>query len=553
MTSHDRPPARAGTTGRVPAAVAAAVLLAATFGPIVTHEFVNWDDGHYTTRNVHVADLSVANIRWMLTDTHLFYWHPVAYLSHAVQNAILGDRAGLHHAVSLLLHAVNAWLVYLVGRAILPGARAGAGLLAAGLPALLFALHPLRVESVAWVAEQKGLLSTLFYLLTVLAYLRSRRSGEARRRRRAMVVAFLFAIVAMAAKPMAVTIPVLLLVLDAWPLGRCRGVASLPRLALEKWAFFAMATAVAVVSAVDPRQSDLFPEATAEGLLSRGVAVSWGLAFPLVRSAWPADLSPVYPAEPPGELTLENPRFLLSFLLLAGLTVACAAGVRRRPWLLAAWAAYLVTMAPVSGFRQAGSLATADRFTYLPTIPLWLLVGAAAAHLAAKRRRPTTVWVAGGGVCALFAVLSAIQVPVWRDSETMWTRVIAVYPGRVAAAHNNLGAVLHERGLRRADAGLLRKAAAQYEAALSLRPDHASSHNNLGLIAWKLGDRARARASFERAVALKPSFSVAHANLALLLLEMDNRESARRHYRLARETGGWVHPDILRKLGEGLR
>jgi hypothetical protein len=538
------------------AAVGLALAVAAAFHGVLDNGFVNFDDDRYIYANPRTAALTAENLRWMLTDTSLFYWHPLAYIVHALEVQAWGMGPAGHHATSLLLHAANAVLVMLLflaaARAAGTAAPPRAVLGAAFLAALLWALHPLRAETVAWASEKKGLLSTLFTLLALLAWLRYAAPPSGASRGRAYAFSLAAAGLALAAKPMAMTIPALLLVLDAWPLRRCAAPGAWKGLLLEKVPFLVLAAAAVIPSALDPRQEELLPEATAAGLGGRVVAMAGGFAFGAVRTLLPLGLCPYYPLEEPGALTASDPRFLLAAaVLVAGTIAALVARKSGHPGPLAAWAFFLLATAPVSGFRTAGSVSTADRFTYLPTIPIFLLAGAGVLACRARGWPAAAVAAPLLLLAAGFGVLAARQAETWRDSETLWTTVTRAFPGRVVVAHNNLGAIHHERGVRDGDAGALARAEEEYREALRLDPRHVGSLSNLGALLAQRGDAAEAERLFREALAVRPAFVMAHANLASLCLRSGRREEAREHVRAAR-AGTEPPPPFLDELEKEL-
>ncbi|MCU0725483.1 MAG: hypothetical protein MUE73_06800 [Planctomycetes bacterium] len=544
----ERPGGR-GAHGRLTAVLCIAAAVFVVFGGTLRHEFVEWDDDLYTEKLPHLQSLGAEDLAWMLTDTSHFYWHPLSYLLMAAENVLFGDQPSYFHLVSLLLHLVNSLLVFRLGLRLLdrgfPGRSPGAASLAALFAALFFAVHPLRMEPVAWVSAQKGLLCTLFCLLTVLAWLRWG-EGEGERRLRFYAAAFACFALALASQPLAATLPLALLVLDFWPLRR-RGVG---RLLLEKLPFLAGAVAAASLSVADPRQADLMPSAAISELGPRLVASTWGLVFPAAKTAWPLGLSPFYPLAYTADLTLLHPLYGLSTLALLALLAAAILLLRRGlRWPLAALLLYLLAVGPVSGLRQAGSIATADRFAYLPSIVPAILLGAVALRLARFR----AVIPVAAVVLAALAALSLRGQSVFRDSESLWTRVVRLYPGRCATAHNNLGAAFHRRAILEDDASLLTRATAHYRAAVAARPDHANGWNNLGLVCSQQGAALEAEQCYRKAVALRPKFSLAHANLAVLLVRLGRRQEAREHWAIARAGGGWVDAPIREFLDRSLK
>ncbi len=511
--------------------MAAAVLVA--FRGALDNGWVQYDDDQYITDNPRVQSLSAENLAWMWRDTSTFYWHPLTWLVHALEVAAFGHEARWHHLTSVLLHGANAALVLLLFLAVAgaAGSRAphGALVLGGAAGALLWALHPLRVEPVAWAAGKKDLLATLSFLAALLAWLRYGRAG-AGGRGRWYAAALGATALGLLAKPMAMTMPFVLLLLDAWPLRRLSGPGALRRALLEKVPFLVLAVAAVIPSALDPRQEELLPTGTGVDLGARLAGSIWGFAFGAVKTLWPADLVPFYPLPFAGDATLANPRTLLAGALLAGLTGAAWLLRRRIPAAAAAWAFFLVTTAPVCGIRQAGSIETADRFTYLPAVGLALLAGAGVA--ASARRAPAAA--AGLGLASVLGFLAAGQVGIWRDPVTLWTRVTAAFPGRVVVAHNNLGALWLRRAMETGDRDMLDRATGQFEEAIRLREDHATSHSNLGLALQTRGDAESAERCYRRALALKPDLARTRANLAIVLARRGDLDGAREELARAR-------------------
>jgi len=423
-------------------------LVAAIYLRTLNHAFVAWDDTTYLTRNPRVLQgITADNLRWAFTTNHAANWHPLTWLSHMADVDLFGREPRGHHLVNTLLHAANVVLLFR-----LLGAATGA-LWCSAFVAALFAVHPLHVESVAWVAERKDLLSTFFGLLAIGAYLRSvRRRGSGA----SAAAAGLFALSLMA-KPMMVTLPFLLLLLDVWPLGRfpravSRGVAGTfadsGRLLLEKTPLLLLTGLSGVMtwwaqtanSAVESLEFLPFSLRVMNALESYAVYI--GKAF------WPSGLAVHYP----------HPGFIISTstAILAGVGLAAVtAGVlflaRRRPYLIIGWLWYLGTLVPVIGLVQVGVQARADRYTYLPLTGLFIM--AAWGLGAAARNRPLVRLGLGvGGVAAILALttVATIQAGYWSDSIRLFSRALAV-TSENGLMHYNLAVALNDQG-RKAEA-----------------------------------------------------------------------------------------------------
>jgi tetratricopeptide (TPR) repeat protein len=477
------------------------------YAGVGSHEFVNYDDDRYVTANdVVQGGLTAEGIGWALTAKHASNWHPLTWTSHMLDVSWYGLEAGAHKRTSVLVHALAALLLYL--------ALAGA----AGRPwpaflaAALFAWHPLRVESVAWVAERKDVLSGLFAFLTLWLHVGYARRGGALR----YVLVLVALALGLAAKPMLVTLPFVLLLFDRWPLERRE---PLVRLAVEKLPHLALAAASSWMTLVAQRASgatellgDLpFALRLENALASLGVYVG--------QTLWPSGLACLYPhaALLPGD---PGARLAVPALLGGLLLILASAGAllcrRRTPAVLCGWLWTLGTLVPVAGLVQVGFQAHADRYTYLPSVGLGLLVAYSLAELvrARPRLRPLVAGASGLALAAL-ALTAARQVDTWRDSETLWTHCLDVSEENFVA-HNNLGRI-------RATAQDLDAARFHFEAAVRLRPGTppdraaAETHANLGAVLALQGEAQAAMDAFKRATELDDEDAEAHAQLGRLM------------------------------------
>lgn len=471
----------------------ALVLLLATwvYEPVRHFQFVDWDDEFYVSGNPTVlGGMSWSALTWAFT-AHVPYWHPLTWLSHLLDVEWFGPDPGAHHLVNVALHLLNTVLVFrLLERAT---SRAWPAL---GVAAL-FAVHPLHVESVAWIAERKDLLSTSFVLMAMLLYVWHTRSprwwvyG-------AMCAAFACSLMS---KPTFVTLPFWLLLFDVWPLkrpGRLREwlPEKLPLVAMS--AAVALATMIAQWNVGTMADTDRLPGS------ARFINAIASYAAYLRKTLWPADLAAFYPypttAMHPLAVTLE---------LGAGIAISGAAiRLRRRyPYLLFGWCSYLLTLVPVIGFIQVGNQAMADRFTYVPLIGVFVAAIWAIAEGVAHRPR----WVAAAAVSvAAVVVMSAwtarAQVMTWADSQAMWAQVVKVNPNSFYA-HSALGAALERKGE-------LKAAMREQQEALRLRPDDPDTRNEVGLLLAKGGEPQSAIGYFEAALRGRPDFVEAKRNLA---------------------------------------
>jgi hypothetical protein len=544
----------------LPLAVAVAYL------GVLDNGFTNWDDDLYSTRTPWLMSLDGGNLRKILTDRELLYWHPISYLWHATENHFWKAAPENHrwyHLTSVVLHLGNAALSWLLLAGLLRRALPRDGrdapaeravLLAAGAGALLWAVHPLRVESVAWMSEKKDLLSAMFGLAAALAWLRFGDAPEGARRG-PWAWAMAFGALAIASKLQAVVVPATLLVLDVWPLRRLRLLEprTWARCVVEKGPLLLVAAAAAAYTLTTDREIDRLGVRAEIPLAVRCARAVWGLAWYPWKTLWPSDLCPVRPNLPAAEETFADPAILACTAALAAATWFCVDRWRRgSPWWAAAGLWYLVTIAPVCGFKQLGVHSTADRFAYTSTLGMFALVagGAFLALRSGRRAAAALVLVPAAAVAIVLGECTAAQVEVWRDSETMWTRVVTRFPGRLAVAYSNLGAHYHGKYSETRDPRFASLAEKNYRESLAVEPWHASAWNNIGILLGQASRHRESEAAFRNAVAASPRFSLGWANLAVSLLQQGRRQEARRAWSLADGTGGRVSP-VIRSTLEG--
>lgn len=517
------------------------VAVGLVFGQTTEFDFVDFDDDRYVTGNTFLRQgLSREGVSWALTAAGpplLTYWQPTTWLSLLLDYELYGMDAGGYHRTNVWLHAANALLLLAVLHA-----STGA-VFRSALVAGLFALHPLHVEPVAWITERKELLSTGFGLLATLCWI-----GWVRRKRRAYYgLCAVCLAVGLAAKSMIVTLPVLLLLLDRWPLERRESFA---RLFLEKLPLLAISAAsAAVTTLVQARGAAQHPPTAEVGFAARAINALVSYARYPLKAVVPTDLTPFYPHPNIPELggvPWGAGEVAAAALALVGVSLAVAWS--RRAYAVVGWLWYLVSISPVVGWLQFAPQAMADRYAYLPLIgPFFAVVwgvAEAVGRLARSSRAAVPVAVVGSGlVLALLGSAAHRQAGTWRDSLTLFAHAVAVHPDS-SLMHANLGAALLGRDL---DA-----AVAHLERALEIHPDYAEAHANLGVARERQGDRAGAVQQLERALALRPQLDTVHFNLGNLLVQEGRLEQALPHLREAVR----LRPDVAasqRNLGHLLR
>jgi tetratricopeptide (TPR) repeat protein len=513
--------------GLVAIAAAIALLTVAVYAQVGAHGFIDLDDPGYVIDNPHVTGgLTLENIAWAFTTGHAANWHPLTWLSHMLDVTLFGVNPGAHHLVSVALHTANALLLFFV-LVFLTRGRTGPAVHVgcAAFVAAVFAVHPVHVESVAWISERKDVLSTLFWLLTMwayAAYLRSRSTAAAL----CTIGGFVLGLMS---KPMLVTLPFVLILLHLWPLGEER-VATLPaalrtgRIPRLVWALIALSALSSMVTFVVQRQGGAVSTLDVMPLSLRiGNALVSYVAY-LGKTFWPANLAVFYPFR----IDLAPAAAAAAALALATITVLIARLGRAHPYLLVGWGWYLGTLVPVIGLVQVGTQAMADRYLYVPLIGIAIAAAWGTAALAPRAHR-TLTWVAAAIVVVL-AVVAHRQVAHWQSSLTIWQRTVDVTNDNYRA-RNSLGAVL-------GNLGRTAEAIVHFEEALRLKPDASEAfhiHHNLGRALAESGQLDQAIAHYREALRLKPDYPEAHNNYGLALARQEEFERAIEQYRLALE------------------
>ena len=486
---------RATAPWGVPAGLALVVI--ACFLPTLRNDFVLWDDDLNFTDNPSYRGLSWHHLRWMFTTIHAGHYQPLSWVTLGLDYSLWGMNPTGYHLTNLLLHAVNAVLFYRIVLALLRRAAVSwpARVLpgAAAVGTLFFAVHPLRVESVAWASERRDVLAGLFYLATVLAYLRMTAEEPSGRARRWYLVSLACFVFSLLSKAWGITLPVVLLALDVFPLRRA------PRL-LEKVPYAALALGAAALAFVAQQHQPAMRTLAQHGVLERAAQAAYGLCFYLWKTVVPRHLSAAYLLE-----TRLDPmalRYLGSFVAVAAITAFLLYTWRRRPWGIVAWVCYAAIVSPVLGFVQTGPQIAADRYTYLACLP-WAVLAAAAVGRAALRHG-RLVWVPSAAALLGLGVLTVAQTGVWKDSRTLWDHTLRLDPANYLAYTN--------RGVARHAAGDLDGAFADYDAALRFNAGYAEAFNDRGIVRYARGDVDGAIADYSTAIGLRPEYADAYEN-----------------------------------------
>ena len=495
-----------------------AAMVWVVFGQTLGFGFVDFDDNSYIYDNPIVQKgLTFPGIAWAFTHVWASNWHPLTWISHMLDCQFYGLNAAGHHLTNVLLHTATAILLFLVLR------RMTGCLWRSAFVAAVFAIHPLRVESVAWLAERKDVLSGLFFMLTLGAYIHYAHRPWSPARYGLVVLLFALGLMC---KPMLVTLPLVLLLLDYWPLNRLQTNAGtepvfrlahrqIPRrLIFEKLPLLVLAVASCAITIF--AQTRVIQSSGNLSLPTRiGDALISYVAY-IGQMLWPAGLAVFYPL-PAGGVRIAA--VMLSLVLLAGISTGVILLRHRHPYLLTGWLWYLIMLLPVIGILQVGVQARADRYTYLPEIGLYVLLTWAAADFCARGRYRRVV-LAGGTAIILVALIfgARAQTAYWRNSETLWTHTLACTSDNFIA-HYGLGYALFQKGK-------VEDAIAQYQKALEINPDYAEACNNLGNALLRQGKVDEAIGLLQKALQLKPDYAEACVNLGNALLQLGKADEA---------------------------
>ncbi len=499
------------------------------FEQVGRNEFVDFDDDRYVTDNPHVkAGLTGKSITWAFTARHAGNWHPLTWLSHMLDCQLFGIEPGWHHLTNLLLHIANTLLLFAVLK------RMTNALWRSAFVAAAFALHPLHVESVAWVAERKDMLSTVFWMLTIWAYIRYAKHPNPAR----YLLTVMFFALGLMAKPMLVTLPFVLLLLDYWPLSRLqlgksaknvsrrkqksvdtRSQWRLSRsLVWEKVPFFVLSAISSTITFIVQQLGGTIAAIDAISLDVRIANASVSYLKYIGKTFWPSRLAILYPH--PVDMALVWPAVAALLILVISIWVIRLAPKHR--YIPVGWLWYLGTLVPVIGLVQVGAQAMADRYTYLPSIGIFIMVAWGAAELLAKwRYRKMALGISAALLLVALLICTRAQVRYWQNSLALYEHTLAVTENN-SIIHHNYGNVLCEKGR-------LNEAIVHFDKALRVTPD-ADTHCSFGYALALQGKLDEAIVHFTKALRIKPDFADAHYNLGYALFLQGKLKEAAREY-----------------------
>lgn len=525
--------------------------------PALQYEFVNWDDPTYVSENLGIRTLDIEFLRRAFTEIYFSNWHPLTMISYAVDYSIWGLNPLGYHFVNIILHTANTALiaflsVKIIGEIKQMGAPA---LFAAGfVPALIFGIHPIHVESVAWISERKDVLSGLFFILSALFYLSYARGKKVV----PYAASILTCALALMSKPMAVTLPAVLLLLDFYPLKRLSGRKEIIACSAEKVPFVILSL-FTVLMTISAQKSIASVEALPLDI--RLFSAFKAYVFYLEKLFIPMGLAPFYPY--PLEINPLSAPYLVSYITFGAITATCIALAFRYRAFIAAWLYFTVTLLPVIGIVQVGTQSAADRYMYLPSLAIIILLGTVVAYAIEQKARIAMVV---GLVAVCTAVLSWVtiqQTSIWKDSLSLWNREITLFPNTALVGYTNRGVVLSKKGEfgtalddfnkalainpnyreARYNRALVYKSLGKFENALSdldvaimIKPG-AEAYNNRGVVKKKLGDTGGATEDYRKALELSPGSAATYFNLALTLEENGDFDGAMLNAQKAADLG----------------
>ena len=507
---------------------ALAIACLVIYGRTIGFDFINLDDHSYVYLNdVVLSGINSESIKWSFAAFHSSNWHPLTWLSHALDVQLFGLNAGAHHAVNVILHLVNSCLVFIVFRTFTGAIWKSA------LIAMLFAIHPAHVESVAWISERKDVLSTLFWLLTMLAYAWYARSAAAERSTLTRFISpfFLltFALLALGlmAKPMLVTLPFVLILLDVWPLKRLTSAKGIVPLLVEKIPLFALAAASSYITFAAQKASGSVLALERFPIESRLINSTVAYVKYILVMFYPANLGVWYPFDP----GIGTGTFVASLIVLIAITAAAVWQLRQRPYIAVGWFWFVGTMVPVIGLVQVGAQSMADRYTYIPYLGLFLIVVWGAAELIKKFEIDLRVAAAVALIAmAALGYAAFVQASYWKSSETLYMRTLAVTKENYFLMNLLCRHYIDKTPVENAER--------RCTELLDNTSNYMEAQNTIGLLRVELGRYDDALVSFRKALLIKPNTALVYSNMAVAFAKKGDTEQAEKHLLRAVELAG---------------
>lgn len=503
--------------------------------PALWNGFINWDDDVYVYENQNIDSLNLNSLKWIFFAKIGGLWHPLTIFSLSLDHAVWGANPWGYHLTNIIIHSLNALLVFILSIRLIEYNKAinkkWNVLIPAVAASLLFGIHPVHVESVAWISERKDVLSAFFFLLTLLTYVKYV-SSQGSKKSRFYVLSLLSYLFALMSKPMAVSLPVVLLILDYCPLKRLTKVVEIKNVKSiigEKIPFFILSFLTALITIWAHHSSKALPTLERYSLMERLLTATHSYIFYLIKMIIPLSLAPFYPYPAKTDfITLEYVGFFILFLII---TISTIGFLKNKNNLFpAVWLYYLFTLIPVIGIIQVGRQAAADRYTYLPSLGPFLLAGLGLGYLFERYSKKTyriTIIATGVLLVGVLANKTVNQVALWHDSITLWSHEIRYFPDAQLAYHN--------RGEAFDSAGDYRKAIEDYNSAIELNPKDPETYNNRGNAFASIGNYPQAFEGYSKAIELNPQYARAFYNRGNTYLYISNYRQAIEDYSRAIE------------------
>ena len=500
-----------------------AVITVLFYLPILNNGFVNWDDATAIIENYHIRSLNLSSFHWMLTTFHTGNWIPLTWLSLALDYAVGHLDPKIYHMNNLILHTLNTLLVFFISFKILKLAaiadhriknslnlfsakissewtgKIPLTLWAASLAALLFGLHPIHVESVAWATERKDLLCSLFFFASLLIYLDNVSSNKQKIWK--WVACWLLFALSLLSKPMAITLPFVFLLLDIWPLKRFN--SNFSKILAEKVPFFILSLIFSVITIMAQDQAGAISDVEKLPIDFRIMNAFHSLVFYAWKMILPINLVPFYPIAHQGQMAFSAAN-LLAFLIVSFISIICYYYRKQKPYLAVAVLYYFLTLAPVLGILQVGSQAAADRYSYIPSVSLFLIFSAFIVVILSHHRR--VLASLSTAMILILGLATVKQLAIWKDHISLWESVVKAYPNTSIVVHTNMANAYKQFGQ-------FNEALREYDRALALRQPHAYIYDGKGMVLLDKGLADEAIREFQQAIALDSQYASPHRNL----------------------------------------
>lgn len=540
--------------------------------PALQNEFVNWDDPHYVYKNTHIRSIDLNLIHWAFTNLDFGVWHPLTFLSLAIDYSIWGNNPAGYHLTNILLHSANTVFVFFTVLFLMRERSHDKKklLVTSFSAALIFSIHPMSAESVVWVTERKDVLCAFFYLLAIIAYIQYINFKS----KSSYIYSILFFMLAIMSKPMAVSIPLVMLLVDYYPFERYKRV-DIKRLLLEKLPFILMCVMVSLVTLSAHTIHQGVRTQDDSNWLEHPAVTIYSFAFYIVKMVFPFNLAPVYIY--PKNIDIFGPEYIISFIFLITITALSVLLFRASRLFVVIWVYYIITLLPVIGIVQIKTQIVANRFIYLPGIGLFILVGLALSEILDQTNRRKIFYIAVPALLTISGLLVNMtwkQISLWHDPITFWSYEMKCYPRTTFMAHIFKGEAYleaglskeaideydlaiktdptsdrgyYERGVAYGSAGRYIEALNDFAKTIEINPLHKTVYNVRALAYRAIGNYQGALIDLNKAIDINPQYAEAYYNLGLTYLSIGDKEQAVKYYRKAASLGLKVTEDILKR------